>query len=391
LGAAQSSPAFNPTPRNALALPQEIPLPQKENRFAIHSGDITLKRVNGAWQLWTAQRMLRDFGDNENNARDALRVYREIHPTEWATIGSPRPVVEYGLVNGRPSMAAAAPATNTNEPLNPYQAGAEKGPLVSGAGAKAVIPIDLKTVRVEAIRGVWCVRDDNHILFNFGPNKVDAEQARGVILRYGFNRVGVVGAPTPVMNYLFASSDNAAPKSTALTKLELQAQIEGLNRVGIPVAGVGYVGEMFHFDPRRIEARKDGSEWVVASGGDVIGRFGPTEYAARDAVRTIQQARFNEFCTVGSGGLTFFLIDGKAPTRVPYHTQGRSFDLASLKVRQLGEKWAVTDNGRHLLDVASAEEGETLVRLLKDYKFDQICHMGPTPKVGISFFARNSR
>ena len=29
--------------------------------------------------------------------RDVARVYRDIRPTEWVTIGSPHPVVEYGL------------------------------------------------------------------------------------------------------------------------------------------------------------------------------------------------------------------------------------------------------------------------------------------------------
>lgn len=368
-------------------MPQEVPLPQRENKFEINSGDVRLKRVGGGWQLWAGQRMLRDFGDHETDARDVARVYRDIHPTEWVTIGSPRPVVEYGLVNGRPPMSADLPTTGGDESRNAFQGGGS-GPAVSGIGAKAIIPIDLKTVRVEAVRGVWCVRDDTHLLFNFGPNKADAEQAHAVILRYGFNRVGVVGAQTPVMQYLFASADTSAPKPNPLAKLELQGQIDGLTRVGIPVGGVGYVGEMFHFDPRKLEVRKEGGDWIIASGTDAIGRYGPSEYAARDALRTIQQARFNEFCQVGSAGLTFFLVDGRAPTRVPYHTQGRNFEPSTLKVRKIGEKWAVTENGRHLLDCASAEEGETLVRVLKHYQFDQLCHLGPSPKLGVTFLAK---
>ena len=62
-------------------------------------------------------------------------------------------------------------------------------------------------MRVEAVRGVWTLRDDANILFNFGANKGDAEQAAAVVQRYGFNRVGVVGAPNPVMTYLFAAPD----------------------------------------------------------------------------------------------------------------------------------------------------------------------------------------
>ena len=74
-------------------------------------------------------------------------------------------------------------------------------------------------------------------------------------------------------------------------------------------------------------------------------------------------------------------MDGKAPTRVPFHTQGRRFDPGSLRVQQYGTKWAVTENGRHLFDCANAEEGETLVRVVKAFGFDQVCHIGPSQRI----------
>ena len=382
--------SFTPNP---VAQALEIPLPQKENKIAINAADVNVKRVAGAWQLWAGQKMLRDFGNgdkSETDAYDAARVYRDLRPTEWATIGGPKPIVEYGLVNGRPPMTPGLPGAAQAERNDVLQAGGNtSGPAVTGAGAKAIIPIDLRTARVEAVRGVWCVRDDSNIHFNFGPNKADAEQALAVVQRYGFNRVGVVGSPTPAMNYLFASPDGgAAPPQGPFAKVQLQAQIDGLTRVGIPVGGVGYVGEMIKVDPRKLDVRKDGAEWVVASGTEVIGRYGPTEWIAREAARTIQDSRFTEFCKVGSAGLTFFLVNGKAPTQVPYAAQGRRFDLNALKVQKVGEKWAVTENARHLLDCANQEEGETLLRLLKHYQFDQLCHLGPTPKLGVSFLAK---
>lgn len=371
---------------NPIAQPLQLPLPQPENRISINVNDLTLKRVAGAWQLWVGHRMLRDFGDRENDARDAHRVFRDLRPTEWVTIGGPQPVIEYGLVNGRPPVAAGPPGAEQPQGLSASVVGDR--PLVSGTGAKAIIPIDLRTVRVEAVRGVWCLRDDNAIHANFGPNKTDAEQALAVVQRYGFNRVGIVGSPAPVMTYLFAAHDQAPVTKNAMTAAALQAQIDGLNRVGIPVPGVGFVGEMIRFDARKLEVRKLGSEWVVAAGSDILGRFGPTEWAAREAARTIADARFTEFCKLGSAGLTFFLVDGKAPTRVPFAVQGRRFDPSTLKVQNYGDRWAVTENGRHLIDCASADEGETLIRVIKAYGFDQLCHMGPTPRIGVSFFAK---
>ena len=380
------------TPRaNPIAAAQEFPLPQKENKVEMRAADVSLKRVSGAWQLWHGQKVLRDFGNNESGARDVANVYRDLRPNEWVTIGAPKPVVEYGLVNGRPPLAPGMTGQSSpDERKEGFQPGQlYNGPPASGATAREVIPIDLKTVRVEAVRGVWCVRDDSNLLFNFGPNKADAEQAVAVVNRYGFNRVGVVGSPAPVMNYLFASADNnGVAQQGPFAKLALQSQIESMTRVGIPVGGVGFVGEMLKFDPRKLEVRKDGSEYFIAAGSDVIGRYGPSEYAARDALRTIQDYRFNEFCKVGSAGLTFFLTDGRAPTRVPYNAQGRRFDPNTLKVSKAGDKWSVTENGRQLLDCANADEGETLIRVLMHYQFDHLCRLGPTAKDGVTFLAK---
>lgn len=388
-------PLTNPNP---VAQPQEITLPQPENKIPLQARDISLKRAHTGWQIWAGQRVLRDFGndrDSETNARDAFRVYQDLRPTEWATVGTGRVVVEYALSNGR---APVAPATPNDDPRNPnpgltangVQTGA--GQTATGAGAKLVVPIDLRTVRVEAVRGVWCLRDDDSIHFNFGPVKADAEQALAVVRRYGFNRVGVVGPiEAPVMTYFFVGPEVQHPGGTdksPLARAGLQAQIDGLQRVGIPVPGVGYVGESVRIDPRKLDVRKDGAEWVVACGAEVLGRFGPTEFAARDAARTLADARFTEFCKVGSAGLTFFLVNGKAPTRVPFAAQGNRFDLASLKVVKYGDKFAVTENGKRLFDCASAEEGETLVRVVKHFGFDQLCHLGPSPKTGVSFLAK---
>ena len=91
---------------------------------------------------------------------------------------------------------------------------------------------------------------------------------------------------------------------------------------------------------------------------------------------------------MGSAGLTFFLTDGHAPRRIPLNAQGRRFEPSTLAVRQVNGKWAVTENGRHLLDCANADEGETLIRVLKYYQFDRLCHLGQSPRQGTTFFAK---
>ncbi|HVL13938.1 MAG TPA: hypothetical protein VM529_15320 [Gemmata sp.] len=396
LGAPDRYPG--PQSGNTIARPQEIRLPQPENKFAVNASDVSLKRVQGGWQLWMGHKMLRDFGDREADARDVFNAYKDLRPTEWVSIGGgPKPVVEYALVNGRPPVSLGVPGTQsapaafgTGGGTPGGFGGLQQGPAVTGAGVKAVVPIDFKTVRVEAVRGVWCLRDDRNIHFNFGPAKADADQALAVVQRYGFNRVAVVGDPAaPAMSYLFVGQDDGRQLDRGpLAQVALQGQIDNLKRVGIPVPGVGYVGEMVPIDSRKLEVRKEKGEWLVAYGPEVLGRYGPTEWAAREAVRTIGDLRATEFCKLGSAGLTFFLVNGKAPNRVPFAAQGRRFDPASMKVVQHNGRCMVTEGGRHLFDCATPDEGETLIRVVRHFGFDQLCHIGPTPRVGVSFLAK---
>ncbi len=385
--------------------PAELPLPQAERKIPISAMDVQAKRVEGGWEVWAGTRQLRNVGNNEANARDVVRVFRDLHPTEWVTVGGARPVVEYGLTNGRPAVAGAAPAGKADAGAGngPQTGGGQQtgggsvqqaggfGPAVAAASAKFVQAIDLRSARAEPIRGAWCVRDDDNILLNFGPDRAGAEQATAVIRKYGFNRVGVVGPPAqPVMSYLFVSLEQERPK-VAGGPLFVNAQIEALTRTGVPVPGAGFVGEMVKIDARKVEARKDGADWVVAAGGEVLGRFGPTEWAAREAARAVRDAHFTEFCKLGgTSNLTFFLRDGKAPARAPFTAQARSFDPGALKVQQVNGKWAVTEGGRPLFDVSGQSEGEVVVRVLKAYGFDQLAHLnaGGGGHGGITFLVK---
>lgn len=386
--APQLPQANKPTPLEGAA----VPLPFREEKFAVSALDVTVKRASGAWQVWAGQRMLRDTGDtptSEATARDVARVYRDLRPTEWVTIGGQRPVVEYGLTNGKPAAVMAPPDGKNDPQSGVVQAGGANGPLATGAGAKVVRALDLKTVRAEAVRGVWVVRDESNLLLNFGPDKGGAEQAAAVMQRYGFNRVGLVGSATnPAMSFLFAGPDE---KPQAGGPLVFQSQVDALAVTGIPVPGVGYIGEMVKLNPREIEARKDGTEWVVAAGTQVLGRFGPTEYTARDAARVIRDAGYTEFCRLGgTSGLTYFLKDGKPPARAPFSAQGRSFDAAAVKATQVNGKWQVTSAGRPLFDAANQQEAEVIARVLQAYGFDQMAHLSSgSAKGGIGFMVKS--
>ncbi|MBY0457126.1 MAG: hypothetical protein K2V38_07305, partial [Gemmataceae bacterium] len=366
---------------------ESVPLPHPENKTAVNSADVVVRRMTTGWEVRAGSKTLRNTGENETTANSVARVFRELQPTEWVVIGNGKPVVEYGLTNGRPAVTGTAPPDPKNGP--PGYAIGSNAPTVGTTAANHVVPIDLRTTRAEAVRGVWVVRDDNNILLNFGTDKAGAEQAGAVIQRYGFNRVGTVGSPAqPALSYLFVSAEQAKPE---FGRSMVEAQINALTRTGIPLPGVGFTGEMVKIDHRKVEARKDGAEWVVAAGTEVLGRFGPTEWAAREAVRTVQDMKFTEFCKLGGqSNLTFFLVNGKAPGRAPLSAQGKNFSTSDLKVQQVNDKWLVTDAGKQLFEVGSPQEGETVVRVLKSYGFDQTAHLSAGgSKGGITFLVKN--
>jgi hypothetical protein len=357
------TPALPVAPPAAVAPPTQLSaLPRPENAAPMDAGLLTARRGGGGWQVALGPRVFRELGEDEGGAKDIVRTLRELRPTEWAAIGTGRPVVEYGLANGRP--------------------------LTVGGFPRSAAAIDLRTVRLDAVRGVWVVRDDAAIHFNFGLHRADAEQAVAVIRRYGFNRVGLLGSnpAAPAMTYLFAALDGDGATVAAAHPLAAAVQEQTLARVGIPVPGVGYVGEAVRIDPRRLDVRREGSEWVLASGAEVLGRFGPAEYAAREAARTVQEGRYTEFCR--AGGVTFFLANGKAPARVPFSAVGRRFDPAGLRAAAYGNRWAVTEAGRHLFDAADQAEADGLIRLVRHFGFDTVCQLGNPPRAGITFLAK---
>ena len=348
-----------------------VRLPQKEMIFAFDGGSVAVRRMTNSWQIWKGGVAFRDFGNQAEAANDATKFIRELRPTHWATIGTDRPMVEYGLTNGTPHSPAFPP--------------------------KSFQTIDMNSVRAESVRGVWVLRDDASIVVNFGPHRADAEQAAAVCKRYGFNRVCMIGGPVPIMAVLYAHlgrdlAQNSKPNN-GMVQFSSALQEQNLKRTGIDVPGVGFVGERLVIDARKLENRKEKSgDWVVAHGPDVIARFGASEWSSRDALKLLQDMRVTEFCKF-SDDVTFFLVNGAPPSRVPFSVQSSRFEPDMLRVRSAsaGKFGVYEGHGRLLSTVASAEEGEQLIRLLKHYKFDQTCQLGLSGRTGLKFLSKSGR
>ena len=374
------------------SLAPEVTLPQKETLARMDVGGLSARRVNGRWAVTHGFVTVRDFGTDEAAATEFVKVLRELRPTDWGTVGTARVVVEYGLTSG----AAATPAFTP----------------------KTSVAIDPGSLRVESVRGVWVLRDDDNILLNFGTAKGDAEQAVAVIRKYGFNRIGQVGAVGSGVTFLFAqevpATDKAKPKAPvpgAYAELQRAMQEEQLTRTGIPTAaappaggkgpgGVVHsaapadadmVGEKIAIDPKEVELKRDRGDWKLVHGQDVLANFGPSEWSGRDALKLVREQRFTEFCRFNAE-VTFFLVNGQAPTKVPFAVQATRFDRDAVAVKPAsGGRFGVYEGGRQLFACDTQKEAEQLVKVLRHYGFDTSCQIGLGTKSSLRFLAKTER
>jgi hypothetical protein len=360
-----------PAPETTLPrpLPTSILKPKlPEQLVAVDPKTVSVKRLNGQWELWVNDQAVRSFGDNGDDANEVARTLRELYPVRWGRIGSERTIVEYGLTLDNDQKLVA--------------------PEVAGF-ARSLITWNSKTLRVEQVRGMWCLRDNANLLLNFGTHQADAELALAVIQKYGFTTLGTVGRKEAVMTF-FTRHVGLPPTSSILpAAAQFKVQEDAMTRTGIPVPRLGYAGEMTRIDPKKLETRNERGELSLLHGNEIIAKFGNDDWAARDATRIIRDRQFTEFCKFGTAGVTFFLSNGKAPQNLPLHTLGPRFEPTRLQVRELQGKWWLVDQlGRQLLPASSQAEGEQLVKIVQAFGFDQLCHVYSGTKPLLTFLAK---
>lgn len=329
-------------------------LPRDEALVIIDQRSLRVQHLAHRLVITSNNQIFREFNPQTGDEEAMLRLLRDLVVVRWGVIGKERIVVEYGL------------STDSRGELVVSQ--------FSGF-PKSSQAIDLKSLRVVPIHGTWCISDDAGAFLNFGLEKTEAEQALAVCQKYGFNRLGTVGR-SPAATYFYTSLDSS--------NSDVQPRVDASNqRLGVDVPGVGYIGEKLTIDPRKLEVRREANIWTLRMNQEVLARFGSDEWAARDAVRMIQQERYTEFCRIGQ--TTFFLKNGKPPTSLPFHSKGTRFGIEKLGTRELNGKWSVTDSlGKPVLAASTEEEACDLIRIVKAYGFDTVGYLG-----GLQFLIRS--
>ncbi len=286
--------------------------------------DNELARVDWSsegWRVVAGSVVLKDFGRRESEARQALRLIRELRINQHGIIGAPTPALEYWLSDGLPPRGPAA--------------------------GLHTLPIDLASLRVDQRQTQWVLRDNRRELFNLGVNEDAARQALAVIQKYGFTEVGAVNPASPSMLIFLADPDalsptdpapharpSAAPEKHAPDPQSpagrLLAQHPGidanapiapamppLRQVSLPAnmaVAASSTPDRVAFDWRQVQLRKEGDGWKLASGSCVLADFGADEHAARQGLAAVQYYHFTERRQAGGAArFTYFLVGGQPP------------------------------------------------------------------------------
>jgi hypothetical protein len=404
-----AAPAPQSLPNSVTTTPPLLAKSREMTAFDHHLAEVHW--MNGRWQLQAGDVWLKDFGSNEREAREALRVIQTLHLTQRGTIGSPTPIMEFWLTYG-------------------------KAPRSLGTGLR-VYPVDTASVRMAQVGNQWCVRDNRQLLFNFGIEQEAARQAVLVLQTYGFRQIGYVGYPHPSMIYFLGNASTDAGHTTSLhtphipvTHIQSQpvgstpVQPEAAHVPGQPGSQVGQTGSptaekmsakesmqarvyaqqlargvrqlaspitgetsRFRFNPQQISVRQESQRWHLVNGNFVLADFGADGFQAQRALQLIRHYGCDEQCWVGKCGPTFsyFLVNGHAPVGVPRDTPGQTFRPDKVTVQRTVQGWVVSDGAQLAIPVGtSQEDAQGLVRAIQRYHFDFAGPLGPS----MTFLAR---
>ncbi len=134
-----------------------------------------VEEIGGRWKITVGSMWLLDFGNEQPEADQALRVLQHYGMNGQCFVGRPHPSMEFYLVNGT-------------------------APQGTMPGEDA-IPFDPSQIEVQKVRDRWKIVEGSHWLMDFDQEEGEARQALSHILRYGFTHVCFVGRPDPSMAY----------------------------------------------------------------------------------------------------------------------------------------------------------------------------------------------
>jgi hypothetical protein len=153
----------------------EVRAPFREDCIPFDYIKAAVRNIGGRWKIVIDSMWLKDFGNSQREARQALRIIKHYRMNKQCFVGRPDPSMEYYLVNDRAPTGA-----------------------LSGEDCISFNPAN---IAVSNIGGRWKIVDGSHWIMDFGAKADEARAAFRIIKNYGFNRICFVGRPNPSMTY----------------------------------------------------------------------------------------------------------------------------------------------------------------------------------------------
>lgn len=147
----------------------------KEDCIAFDYNNIEVKNVNGSWKIVEGSHWMMDFGNLEDEARQAFKIIRYYRMTEHCFVGRPDPSMDYWKVNGK-------------SPVGTYK-------------GEDCIGFNPKNIEVKQINNRWKIVEGDHWILDFESLESEARQAFSIIKKYGFTNICFVGRANPSMTY----------------------------------------------------------------------------------------------------------------------------------------------------------------------------------------------
>ena len=254
------------------------------NRF--DPGNIRVRRIDGTWRLVDGRRSLFNFGNNRNEAREALAIISHHGFNYSCFVGRPGPVLTYMRVAETETETETETASSgPRRSIPQIDSLARERPRTSGAGfreslAEKMQPPEQDCVsfnpdntRARQVNGRWKVTDGGHQLLDFDQQGRPARLALTLIRHYGMDQSCFVGRPGAPMRYFLV--DGNAPRGEHKRE------------------------DCAAFDNDQVEAARVRGKWRVVAGDRWLLNFENDRDDARKAAEIIQYYGFTHNCFVG--------------------------------------------------------------------------------------------
>jgi hypothetical protein len=422
------SPPVSPSSPPAAPAKEPPAAQPTENLRPFDPHEVRLAWNNRRWQLVHRGEVLKDFGGNDQEARQALRLIQELHLNQHATLGAPQPVLEYWLSDGKP-------------------------PRGGGHRGLRTVPLDPASLRVEQVEGQWILRDTTRVFFNFNQGADEARQALAVLRKYHFDQIGVVGhlnpmyvplaaahAESPALSnsprHLLTPPFSRAARNAEAGKSPAQAEASGWRQPPVPtpqqaanvprpspvVAGLlnpavpplpgpdkprqpawqtrpvapeappaPPASERIAFDWRQARLRQHDGQWKLMAGATVLGNFGQQVQEGQRALAALRYYRFTEQVRLGGPEpyLTYYVANRTTPLGVMFGLQGERVQPDKVELRHSDVGYAIYEGQRVLFRLRDREdEARKLLETIKAEKCDRVCRIGEPGKEPMTLLLR---